>query len=1068
MEPTNVSWLPHGVEHVRMMNGTLAIKAAPDLLSRDLTVRAGARNIALTALSRGDEPEDDTTAWTRAFPLDPQKLVKDKDSSVPGLYDICLNGLEEWALENSQTLQIRLDRHDAPMDIRFASTLPLPDTQDDVVFRAALAVHRAEAEFHIHLYTKDNAETQTLTVPFDPAKPGGQRLAGYQTVAISLPTGTQAARVSFSIRFKRYVPEIDIQPFLFIAAPRLTVGEAATQTIDPIILAGPSVPGAQWVKAELPDRRAAPRETVRLITPQGDLTVFKPDEARLTLVEDQGHSLILRASAAQAFAFCLNGSPAFQAYIGEDNTAVRLPPLALTGATQHLTIRDRSGSQVFLETYIQPPRQTTPLEILQRETRPPFPGPLFAQAAHRYAGLKAHLDYGTPADGLNQLSHVLTVLEGGHDRVTLKPLAFPKVDRPEVSVIIPAHNKVAVTYYALCGLLLAHNRTRYEVIVVDDASTDETVKLEKIVSGIRVIHNREPLRFNKACNRGVAEAAGRYVVLLNNDTEPTVGWLDALVEAFERFPKAGLVGSKLLYPDGALQDAGGILWASGNPWNYGNRHNPWEPRFCYARQADYLCGAALMTTKEIWAQVGGFSDYLAPMYFEDTDLAFKIRDAGYTTWFVPSSIVYHFEGATSGTDPSKGFKRHQEINRPKFKRRWAKAFAEFSQEGKQPDLEKDRGIAGRILFIDYTTPCPDRDAGGYAALQEIKLVQSLGYKVTFLPQNLAYLGSQTETLQRAGVEMVYAPFTMSVGAFLEQRAEEFDVFYITRYYVGAETIDQIRRLAPNAKIILNNADLHFLRQLRAGLALKDPEKIAEVKEVREQELAVMLKSDVVLSYNDVEHTVIQSHTDGAVKVAKCPWVINRAEAGPPMKNRAGISFLGSFRHHPNTEGITWFAREVMPLLNEGCAPRAPKLVLSIYGSGMDETIRALASDTVRPEGFIENVSDAYHRHRVFVAPLLSGAGVKGKVLAALAHGVPCVLSPFAAEGIGLRDGFDCLIASQPFEWVEAIHRVYNDAALWRQISDNARSFAESNFSFDQGRVQMRAVLEAADIFTAAA
>ncbi len=1003
----------------------------------------------------------------RPFPLDPRHLVQAVMPPGEGLCDVTVNGLEDWTLENAPTLQARVDCYDDPLTIAFDSHLIMPDHRGDLIFRAAIAVHRAEADLQIHL-TGEDGGTQTLTVPFDPAKAGGRTLVGYQILAVDLPMVTRPTDISFSIRFHRFIPEVDIQPYLFVAAPRLTTRAAVDRAIEPVALSGPSVSGAHWVTADLPARRAGAGEPIRLITAEGEVPLFMPDDSQVMLVRDKGHSLVMRATRAQIFSFFFNGVPTFQAFVGHEDTAVRLPVAALRGAALHLGVRDRSGTQVFLETYIQPPYQVTPLEVLQRDTRPPFPGALFAQAAHRYAGLKAHLTHGSPMSVLSQLAHVVSVLEGGHDAVTLAPLAFPKVEQPDVSVIIPAHNKVAVTYYALCALLLAHNKTAFEVIVVDDGSTDETTQLESIVTGIRVLHNTEPQRFIRACNRGIAEAAGRFVVLLNNDTEPTAGWLDALMDAFDRFPRVGLVGSKLLYPDGTLQDAGGLIWASGNPWNYGNRQNPWEPRFCYARQADYLSGAALMTTRKIWNDVGGLSDYLAPMYFEDTDLAFKIREAGYTTWFVPSSIVYHFEGMTSGTDTAQGFKRFQEVNRPKFKRHWAKAFTGFGPEGHRPDLEKDRGISGRVLFIDYATPCPDKDAGGYAAVQEIRLVQSLGYKITFLPQNLAYFGQATERLRESGVEVIHAPFYLSVSDFLEHRASEFDVFYITRYYVGAETIDQIRRLAPGAKVILNNADLHFLRQLRAGLALNDPARIAEVKTVRDQELSVMRKSDVVLSYNEVEHTVIQSHTDGAVKVAKCPWVIDPTEAGPGMKHRTGLSFLGSFGHHPNLEAMTWFVQEVMPLLNASASRRTPPITLSIYGSGMDDTVRSLANETVYTEGFIENASDAYHRHRVFIAPLLSGAGIKGKVLSALAHGVPSVLSPIAAEGVGLRDGHDCLIAATPAEWVSAIRSVYDDAALWRRISENARAFAQSNYSFEKGRTQMRAVFEAADIFTAAA
>jgi O-antigen biosynthesis protein len=150
----------------------------------------------------------------------------------------------------------------------------------------------------------------------------------------------------------------------------------------------------------------------------------------------------------------------------------------------------------------------------------------------------------------------------------------------------------------------------------------------------------------------------------------------------------------------------------------------------------------------------------------------------------------------------------------------------------------------------------------------------------------------------------------------------------------------------------------------------------------------------------------------------------------------------------------------MPLLD------GSKAKLSIYGSGMDKDIKALASDTVDPIGFVENIADAYDRHRVFVAPLLSGAGIKGKVISAIAHGIPTVLTPVAAEGIGLRHGHDCLIAETPEDWARAITRLTEDDALWTQVSTAARTYAAERFSFAEGRAKMKAAFEAVDLFGA--
>ena len=881
---------------------------------------------------------------------------------------------------------------------------------------------------------------------------------------MSLPALKKPYDILLSIEYDGFRDEgIDSNPYLFLTDVKVEPDHTKTNAFfEPIMFVdNPTHDKCEWQSVPLHafiKHQNLPTANIRL--GQTEQSVPLLDFAKIDLLEDYGHTLILRASAPQDTVLLIDGTPAKEFHVSTDASVLRVPHKYLDGTTRHLSLKDKSGSVTLFESIQLLPAIMTPADVMQRETAHSFPLSLFAQTPHRYAALKASLANAGGVTDLPQLAYALSILEGGYDNVTLKPLKFPKVTNPDVSIIIPAHNKVEVTYLALCSLLVAYNDASFEVILVDDASTDETAEIEKIVSGITVIHNTQPQRFIRSCNAGADKAKGKFIVLLNNDVEVTTGWLDELIASFDRFDNVGLAGSKLLYPDGRLQDAGGIIWGSGNPWNYGNSQNPNDPRFSYARQADYLSGAAMMVPADLWKQVGGLSSYLEPMYFEDTDFAFKIRDAGYTTWFVASSVVYHYEGMTSGTDTSTGFKRYQEVNRPKFKRQWAKAYSGFSKDGHKPDLEKDRGIVGRVLFLDYTTPRPDQDAGSYAALQEIKLVQSLGYKVSFLPMNMAHLGRYTQDLQKLGVEMIYAPFFMTPGEYLEKHAADFDAFYITRYYVARQTLTQLRTLAPEAKVIFNNADLHFLREIRAARSEDNPGMLEKARQTRNDELEIINQVDVVLSYNETEHSVIQAYTDGQATVRKCPWVVEPTETVPAFEAREGLSFLGGFLHHPNKEGVLWFVREIMPLLSS----QGPNGVLSIYGSKMDDEIKALKSDTVDPVGFVEQIADAYDRHRIFVAPLRSGAGIKGKVLSALAHGIPCVLTPTAAEGIGLRSGHDCFIAETPKQWVTAIEKLNSDKALWEKISANAQAYMADAFSFDRGRLLMRDAFEAADMY----
>ena len=238
------------------------------------------------------------------------------------------------------------------------------------------------------------------------------------------------------------------------------------------------------------------------------------------------------------------------------------------------------------------------------------------------------------------------------------------------------------------------------------------------------------------------------------------------------------------------------------------------------------------------------------------------------------------------------------------------------------------------------------------------------------------------------------------------------------------------------------------------------ERLLSARDTRDEELKVINRVDIVLSYNENEHAVIEAYTEGKANVMRTPWVVDALEDIAPLRGRKGMSFLGGFRHAPNSEAMLWFVRTVMPRL----VSRDADLVLSIYGSHMPDEIKRLASEAVKPVGFVQEISDAFNGHRIFVAPLLSGAGIKGKVLEAMAHGVPCVLSPVAAEGIGVRNGKDCMIAHTADEWVEAILKLQTDGEFWHLISENARTHVRDSYSFASGRLQMRAILEAAELF----
>jgi GT2 family glycosyltransferase len=755
-------------------------------------------------------------------------------------------------------------------------------------------------------------------------------------------------------------------------------------------------------------------------------------------------------------------------------TTTQLPREALDGVAHWFRVTLRDTQTVLAEDVAVTDAVATSEDTLQNYARS-FPGFLSASAQRRYIALERQLATAeqilarqAPGPERMTLTAYLVQVGAAHAQVKLgvkeqkrdpAPLTFLAFEAPLVSVVIPVHNKFWVTYNGLAALLLAPNKATFEVIVVDDASSDLTVELPQIVRNITYLRNEASLGFVKSCNRGAEAARGRYVVMLNNDTEPGPGWLDELLFVFEHFANVGMVGAKLVYPNGRLQEAGGLVFANFDVWNYGRNQNPRDPRFNYTRQVDYISGACIMVAREVWRRLDGFDEFFAPAYYEDTDLAFRIRAMGLKIYYAPFAEVVHFEGLSNGVSIETGVKRFQAVNEPKFRQRWASVIRALPHIA-QPELAKDRGVALRALVIDYKTPEPDKDAGSYAAVQEMRLLQALGFKLTFAPTNLAYMGDYTEALQRQGVECLYAPYISSIEEIIRDRGAEFDVFYITRYQVAQPYIDWIRNAAPSAKIVFCNADLHFLRELRSALLGNNSQALDAALGTRDAELALMRRVDVTLTYSDTEAAVIMSHNFGSGKIARCPWVVDVQEESPAFAERSGVAFLGSFQHPPNEEAVRFFIDAVMPKLRRVC----PGLKFHIYGSSLPESVAGLASDDVLIEGYAQTVESVYNRHRLFVAPLLSGAGLKGKVIGALAAGIPTVMTALAAEGVGISRGVEGAVVEAAEDWVAAIASLYGDERKWTEMAKRAQVFARENFSFARGVETMRRALSTAGVY----
>jgi glycosyltransferase involved in cell wall biosynthesis len=230
--------------------------------------------------------------------------------------------------------------------------------------------------------------------------------------------------------------------------------------------------------------------------------------------------------------------------------------------------------------------------------------------------------------------------------------------------------------------------------------------------------------------------------------------------------------------------------------------------------------------------------------------------------------------------------------------------------------------------------------------------------------------------------------------------------------------------------------------------------------VREEELAIVRQVDVALSYSDTEISILECLVGSQGKVMLAPWVQEVCPNAVPFAERAGLAFLGSFRHPPNLEAMELFAQDVLPML----ASRDPALKLHVYGAHAIEALGHIATPALVPEGFAPDLAQMFAKHRIFVAPLATGAGIKGKVISALAHGIPAILSPAAAEGVGVTHEHNCLIARTAAEWIAAIARLNGDPELWARIAANGQALVAERFPFSEGASVMRRAFEAAELY----
>ncbi|SDG41758.1 glycosyltransferase [Desulfosporosinus hippei] len=639
---------------------------------------------------------------------------------------------------------------------------------------------------------------------------------------------------------------------------------------------------------------------------------------------------------------------------------------------------------------------------------------------------------------------------------TFETLVFEEVTDPLVSIIIPVFNQWQYTYSCLKAILENTSQIKYEIIIADDLSSDNTKEISSYVENFLHIRNEQNLGFLLNCNHASQYAKGQYILFLNNDTNVQNNWLKPLVELIQTDDKIGMVGSKLVYADGKLQEAGGIIWKDASGWNYGHLDDPERPEYNYVKEVDYISGASIMIRTQLWKEIGGFDETFAPAYYEDSDLAFEVRKRGYKVLYQPKSVVVHFEGISNGTDTSNGQKAYQLINQKKFYEKWKDILErEHFSNGKNVFLARDRNRAKKsLLFIDHYVPTYDKDAGSRTIFQYLKLVVDMGYNVKFIGDNFYKSEPYATELEQMGIEVLYGPhYANHWKDWVKENGPWFETVFMNRPHISKKYIDYIKENT-NSKVIYNVCDLHFLRERRQYEITNDIRFLESSKKWQKVEYEIMKKADVVFTLSNQERDIINKHFN-QTKAIICPIFIYDSfeEVLIKPKEKRDLIFVGGFRHAPNVDGVKWFLKDIFPVIQL----KIPEIKFHIVGSNIPNEIKNMAHDGIVLHGFVSDreLERLYKESRVCVIPLRFGAGVKGKTIEAMYHQVAIVSTLIGLEGL---DGIENCIRSKDSaeEFAEEVIKLYQD-------EDQIIQQAKSNINFVHQRFSKQSAIELFEI-----
>lgn len=632
-------------------------------------------------------------------------------------------------------------------------------------------------------------------------------------------------------------------------------------------------------------------------------------------------------------------------------------------------------------------------------------------------------------------------------RPSAVPVRFEQSTHPRVHIVVVHSGNEDTLQKCLAALSAYTSNVPFSISVVGATASQLAARY-----GIEVVLDSDAGSSLAALRDRIGKFDGEYLVLLSDQLIAHPEWLTSIDEVFARFPDAGAVSSLILNEEGRVDAAGAAIEPDARlrP-NYAGL-SPDAPMVKAVTRVPCAAPGFVAIRKNVWEQIADQLGDEAPFRSGLVSIALLLADAGENTYLQPfSRFTRLLDGSPDGIPASeKWTDAHQ---RWAVRQRFEKAFAITGAAGDVLAL----AARPKILMVDAFVPKPDQDSGSADAFWYMRIFQAFGYQVSFIAAfEEAPIESYADALRRWGVRVQYAVNLESLGQLVIEEAKDAQVVMVQRVVVARHVIVPLRSGVPHAKVVFGTVDLHYLREERAAIHEQSAEALDHALSLRHEEIRAVNLSDATIVVSRLECEILERILPNA-NVHRVPIPRLPTRSTKTFAERSGVVFVGGFAHRPNIDAVTFLVREIWPIVLQ----RLPGAVLRVVGSNVTPEVQALESSStgVKIVGFVENLNEVLDTARLSVAPLRFGAGIKGKVVSSLLHGLPCVLSKVASEGMGLIDGLQVLEGETAEEIASAIVRLHEDPQLWARIADAGFEAAASEYSVESVAAKLSGLLD---------